>query len=352
MNCSHCSYKGSILSREEQLTTTDIISIIQNLSENLNIVELQFLGGEPLLRSDYQSIINYAIQKTIPVSIITNGFLIDDNFINFIKEKPIKQIVFSIDGINEESYGKMRKQGIFNEIIQNLDRVIKTKHPCTKIKVHYVLTKVNLKKPQEIVDFFQDHDIDILSFNFLEMKGNALKNKDILYVTPEEYFEFLEDLYKNYYNYKIPVIPPSFPIIIEYFNKKYNLDLPIPYRGCPAVTSEFLILSDGTFVPCASLYSLENIRELLGLEDYSLINTHIENIYNKSSIKRIVEQKNNIAYNKHVPCNKCKYLGNYCQPCFIEGLQDLEQINPLCVIAHTKIQEYDNTITKSENLYS
>ncbi|MCK9431421.1 MAG: radical SAM protein [Candidatus Omnitrophica bacterium] len=340
LNCAHCSYIGSKLVRKKTLSTEAVLSILGNLSNYLQIGELQFLGGEPLLRDDYRQIIGCAVGRRIPTSLITNGTLADSKFYEFLSKTPLAQVTFSIDGIDEVSYGGMRKPGIFNRLIKNLQKAIQFKHPLTKIRVHYVLTKINMFPPKDIITFFQELGVNAVSFNTLELKGNALLNRSRLYVKPLEYFNFIDSMYRDYSSYQVEVSPPfAYPLIIEYARKRYGLDIPFSYLGCPAVTTEMLILPDGAYLPCAALFTRKQIRDSLGIKSYSLSRMGIGEILRQPLMNRIVLLKRSATFKSYFPCRECKYLGNFCQPCFIESVLGQSLENPICTLAIKRLKE-------------
>ena len=338
LNCKHCSVFGTPLVRKSELDTETVLLILHKLYKSLKIRDLQLLGGEPLLRSDIKIIIEWANQNDINISIVTNVKIIDYDFLKFIKDNNLSNITFRIDGITEGSYGRVRCPGIFHKVVENLNKTIKFKHPETKILVNYVLTKVNMFQPTEIIKFFDTIGVDLLYLDILEITGNALKNKDQLFVQPMSYFKFFDDLYQNYPSCKMEIIPEITPIIVDYFNRKYKLKNPIPYVGCPALTSQFWLLADGLYTPCDPFYRNENLKKILNENTYSLLEKDIEDILADDSIKKLILMKKNLNYNRYYPCNRCKYLGNFCQPCIIPALLNQDYNNSLCSIAMNRIK--------------
>ena len=78
-----CSYCDVWKYRKEELDLPQVEKIIDELS-CLGTKWISFTGGEPLLRSDLESIIAYAKSKNIYVSVSTNGVLVPEK-INILK---------------------------------------------------------------------------------------------------------------------------------------------------------------------------------------------------------------------------------------------------------------------------
>ena len=55
--------------------------IVDNVSESISVKRFNIAGGEPLLYPKLNELISYINSKGIPVSIITNGILLSESFI-------------------------------------------------------------------------------------------------------------------------------------------------------------------------------------------------------------------------------------------------------------------------------
>ncbi|MCF7919094.1 MAG: radical SAM protein [Candidatus Cloacimonetes bacterium] len=113
MNCSYCYNNGDEYQDDmtfEIARQAIDYAINQTASQIMNIT---FVGGEPLLKKELiKQIVEYCNQnneKTILFSILTNGLLLDEQFINFSISHNIA-ISLSFDGI-EKSHNLFRKMG-------------------------------------------------------------------------------------------------------------------------------------------------------------------------------------------------------------------------------------------------
>ena len=101
MECSYCSIDRSRPDMPEDVLFKSIDLL---LTSPLEEVELQFFGGEPLLRWDLiKKGINYAQRKSqqknkkIKYLLTTNGLLLDEEKTSFLKKYKIT-VMFSLDG--------------------------------------------------------------------------------------------------------------------------------------------------------------------------------------------------------------------------------------------------------------
>jgi radical SAM protein with 4Fe4S-binding SPASM domain len=95
LHCFYCYRKShENIKEDNRLSTEELKNIIISLSEQgLKVVELT--GGEPLLHPDFMEILDVCYHNLSLMSIITNGTLIDENFLAKILQYKDK-IVFSI----------------------------------------------------------------------------------------------------------------------------------------------------------------------------------------------------------------------------------------------------------------
>ena len=147
LNCKHC-YNDSGPARKQFLPTEKTKLLFEILAEN-GVRTIELTGGEPLTHPGFFSILKKAITEFERVAIITNGTLIDQKFIDLIREYS-KKIIVQIDldgdtsGIHDALRGKvgafrkacraaamLKECGIFFRVVMNvhsgnLDRVNQT----------------------------------------------------------------------------------------------------------------------------------------------------------------------------------------------------------------------------------
>lgn len=133
MKCPYCAIDRSNPDMPEQVLFQSIDLL---LTSPLKEVELQFFGGEPLLRRDLiKKGINYAQKmsrgkrKKIRYLLTTNGLLLNEQNISYFKKYPFT-VMFSMDGDKET---QVRNRPLINGeypdelLINNLKHLIKSK---------------------------------------------------------------------------------------------------------------------------------------------------------------------------------------------------------------------------------
>ena len=139
LQCPYC-YVGNDRNKNE-LSTDEWKKVIDQIPW-YSIVTL--VGGEPLIRADFEEIFAYASKKLMnKVHIVSNGILINDEIIKaFIKYKLLLLSV-SLDGWGENHDKNRGKDGIFDKIISNLEN-LKSQKPNQMIDIKTIVLENNL----------------------------------------------------------------------------------------------------------------------------------------------------------------------------------------------------------------
>lgn len=127
------------------LTFDDWKIIIDNIMSDLKVERFNLAGGEPLAGEYLQDLIDYIAMKNVKCSIITNGSLLTETFIQK-NSKKLSMIGISIDGLNHRQnsmLGRVDKHGadLSSEHLQCLaDAIHKVK---MKLKINTVINAIN-----------------------------------------------------------------------------------------------------------------------------------------------------------------------------------------------------------------
>ncbi len=200
MNCNFkCWYCYETHVKGSSLNETMIDSINKFCSatlqkKSLKNFTLSFFGGEPLLyfKRDVQPIIKHFIKEaaattvTYGIAFTTNGYLINQDFIDFFKNNKITcSLQITLDGYGEK-HDLVRfvsaKKGSYTEIINNIKLLINNDF-FVRLRVNY--TDKNITDTYKISDEFNDISKDIKSknlvFDFHRVWQNAkIDDTDIL----------------------------------------------------------------------------------------------------------------------------------------------------------------------------
>ncbi len=98
--CRHCYASATQRAREGELSTGEAKDFLDSLAV-FNVPALLLSGGEPLLRSDFFELLEYARVLGLRVALSTNGTLIDERTAARIAELGVSYVGISLDGSRE-----------------------------------------------------------------------------------------------------------------------------------------------------------------------------------------------------------------------------------------------------------
>ncbi|WP_431611416.1 radical SAM protein [Chryseobacterium sp. 'Rf worker isolate 10'] len=176
MNCNfkcwYCYETHVKTSKFSQSMIDKVGKFIEKTTSNpaMKYFQLAFFGGEPLLyfKKDVVPVIEKLQDECVKnlvdysVSFTTNGYLIDDYFIDFFNSRKITpSFQITLDGYKEK-HDEVRfvnaKKGSYEEIVKNIKRLINNSF-FVRLRVNY--TSENIADTYKISEEFQDIPADI-----------------------------------------------------------------------------------------------------------------------------------------------------------------------------------------------
>lgn len=123
-----------------------------------------FFQGEPYINKNLPSMIRYAQDNNIYVSISTNGLLISKKNIDTIIENAPDKLIFSIDGLDEETYQNYRAGGTFKKADDGLKLLLRRKEELGKkrpfVELQFIVMKQNEHQIEEVMKYGKDSSVD------------------------------------------------------------------------------------------------------------------------------------------------------------------------------------------------
>jgi mycofactocin radical SAM maturase len=150
LNCRHClSSSGQETSGE--LNLEECMAIVDQLAA-LRVFEINFGGGEPLLKNFFLPLLDYIHQKGIVTCISTNGTVLTDEAVDFFTDNPLVNIQVSLDGVTPEVNDMIRGQGTFHRIINGIERLAKRN---VSLSINTVVTSLNFRHLDRLKELAQ-----------------------------------------------------------------------------------------------------------------------------------------------------------------------------------------------------
>ncbi|MGC9338076.1 MAG: radical SAM protein, partial [Candidatus Cloacimonadia bacterium] len=187
LHCKYCYQKRRNEKMNEEIYKAILNYTIKNfLKKNIKSVSLTWYGGEPLLLKQdiikfHKDLSNFVEKKSIETNIVTNGILLNRDFINTLKKlTKIHQIQVTFDGSKEihdrKRYLKNGK-GTYDIILNNVLSII----DLVPISIRVNIDKTSIKS------------IDTLLEHFVSLNLNKHKNFILYFGHLRKYSEGGED---------------------------------------------------------------------------------------------------------------------------------------------------------------
>lgn len=179
---------------EKLLPVEDWKKIIDNCIAGADVTEFNIAGGEPMLYPGLTELVKYIRSKGVKASLITNGSLMDEEWIKNYSGL-YETIGFSVDSLDDETnrkIGRCDRSGktMPSGRIVELCGLIRKYAPGCRIKINTVVSALN--KDEAMSDFIDEIAAD--RWKILRMKPfqyGSFSNLDIQ-VSDEEFEEFVE----------------------------------------------------------------------------------------------------------------------------------------------------------------
>jgi radical SAM protein with 4Fe4S-binding SPASM domain len=162
--CPMC-YQSSKLGADAEMSLTEIEHIVDQVPP---WGVLSLTGGEPFLRKDFASILEYGLKKR-RCTILTNGSLVTDDHVDLMVRSRLLLMAVSIDGIGSIHDGIRRMPGLFDHAVSTIQRVQKKKKELGSrfplIDVKTVILKENLHQLPDILELAGSLSVDFITFS-------------------------------------------------------------------------------------------------------------------------------------------------------------------------------------------
>lgn len=243
LNCRHCFAKASPRNSDgtdKNLLMNKIREIAHGASSP---VPIRFGGGEPLLYPDLFELIGECRSLGVPVSMTTNGTLLDDEMAVKIKDAGLGSLTISIDG-TKEHHDFLRGENTFELAQRGLELALRT---GVNVSLAFTLTAWNHKNLFDYISYF--HGIGVKRFYLFrytsgvdaEGPSDLELNAEILLMAARE----------------INRIKSIFPDVVLVYEKRGLLDFILSgdcsHAGCNFTNGTVTIQYDGMVVVCAAV---------------------------------------------------------------------------------------------------
>lgn len=300
-DCKWCYAKEYCRSTEEM----DIIrakEVLDVLAEN-NTKKVIFIGGEPTMYYNLNSLIAHAKSKGLNCAIVTNGILLADKcYSTAIVDSGITSCNISLKGTTEDEYVKnVGKKGM-NRAIEGYKNMVAC--GCQTV-ISYVVNTPDVNKLFDLREFLVSHDILQISF---------LMEKPSIYSTKENTVD-------------IRSLARCCEVIFNVFEESeidYKIQLSIPFCSIePSILSELIKrkrvyscchIMKGTGIVFDAEFNILPCNHFLGasMNDHPILSNDIIGFWNNADTVGFRKRLSCYPSEKCSNCGYWKFCGGGC----------------------------------------
>ena len=181
LQCPECpSGLGTLTRPLGLLKQGEFKKLIDQIKDTGFYVQL-FFQGEPYINKELPDMISYAQSKKIYISISTNGHFVNEKNVDYVLDNAPDKLIFSVDGLDEESYQKYRVGGTFEQADQGLRLLIKRKKERRMnkpfVEFQFIVMKQNEHQMEDVRNYCKEVGVDKLVFKTMQISSyeNAIK---------------------------------------------------------------------------------------------------------------------------------------------------------------------------------
>lgn len=233
-NCPHCcthAFTGPLAQKHMSL---DEIKHMAGQIDRMGIFIINLIGGEPLIWSNLNKIIDAVGPSRFHISLTTNGWFLTPEMAKYLFELGVDKVGISIDSGFEEEHDKFRRAlGSFKRAVEGVKNAtaVGIRTIISTVVTHQSIYSEGFKR---LIDLSAELNVG-LDLQCATVSGGWRENMGVL--IDERDAKYLEGLRSKY------------PLL-----RRDVWSTPGSKGGCPAATRSFYITPSGDVLPCLFIH--------------------------------------------------------------------------------------------------
>ena len=326
-HCRHC-YMSATEAALGELSHDQCLDIIDQLAE-CGVQSVALTGGEPLVRKDFWQLVDHLLAQDIQVdSIMTNGLLVDANFLQKLKKRGMHNtaIVISFDGIGHHDWLR-GMPGLEQKVLSDFALC---HQQGFKTRALFCLYKDNMKSLGETVSKLGALGVSNLHVSRLSIEGNALQIREQAISREQEYQTYL-DFLPEYIKTGV-VMPVQLSGFFAAYDKTgyYIPQVKLPEKQevddcclCGSARDGVHITADGRITPCPPLGNLHSAH----LQFPNFASARLRDALTASTYLKFITAQVGEYFAKNAQCAACEYRNRCAGGCRGRAFMDAGEKN-------------------------
>ncbi len=231
-------------------------------------VQIQFVGGEPLMKKGLVDLIRFASEQHFPTTMTTNGFLLDKELAGRIVDSGLNTLGFSLESFKADTHDFLRgRPGVHKKVMEALSYFGASPKFSPQIFIAAIIAGANLDDIVGLAEWA--NACERISFIYFQavMQPFAMPEADAWY--DDERCRFLwpdadkaagvleELIARKKSGYKINNSVAQLEIFKSYFRQPQRF---IKKTKCNLGYDAFTVLPDGNMFLCLAMEPIGNIK--------------------------------------------------------------------------------------------
>lgn len=191
LRCRHC-LSASGFAASDELTTAEALDLVEQF-HRAGVFQINFGGGEPFLRPDFEDILEACHRRRIVTCISTNGTLLDPRRIQRLARSGLVAIQVSLDGAKRLTCDAIRGAGTYVRAVSALRLLGGSPIPTS---INTVLTATNADEIPGLHRLAESLGVSLRVSRF-RPSGRGAQNWEDLRPDPRQLLEFSEWLARS-----------------------------------------------------------------------------------------------------------------------------------------------------------
>jgi His-Xaa-Ser system radical SAM maturase HxsB len=324
-------------------TAREIVDFI--MKSPSKAITIEFQGGEPIARFDIIKVmverakeLNKTYCKDLRFALVSNFTLLTDSIVDWLIDNGVTFCTsldgpkfvhdknrFFVDGykISSNKNDGVKKVGSYDRVVYWINRInkkYKDRGIDLKVNALMTITRSSLPYYKEIIDDYIRLNLNPINIRPLTQVGRALEQKDSIFYSSNEFFDFYEKSLK----YLDELSDKGIFVeerIRELFRVKILFNIPMYHTEydspCGATTGQIVYYVDGGIYTC---------NEALGREEFmlgSVFESRWQDLFKKKEVSKAIL---NSMLENNVKCDRCVYKP-YCGTCMVENFYNFSKFN-------------------------
>jgi radical SAM protein with 4Fe4S-binding SPASM domain len=261
LRCKHCYQEAVVgeMSGEEILRAIDEIKdTVESWAmeyETETSPSFHFTGGEPLLRRELFTILDYAHRSGFSTAIMTNGTLITRDVARRLREARVGDVQVSLDGL-EAVHDSIRGRGSFARALNGIRNLVAG---GVDVGINLTLSRLNTEELFGLVPLAEELGVRVVSYSRLVVCGRGKQLHEEM-LTPRELASLHRRL-REFPTGSVALVSRD-PLASVAAMRGEVPEGDFPIGGCAAGVFGITIASDGGVMPCRRMdLTIGNIRQ-------------------------------------------------------------------------------------------